>query len=187
MSAAPDSLSPALERTLGNFTGILRRVAWRYRFSGADVDELAQEVRIRLWRAHGDQEGASEQIESIPASYLHRTALSAAIDLLRRRRARRSDRMISLEDDDPHGMPEVAGPDQDFAESELAEQVERAIESIHPSRRPAVRMHLMGHSRDEIAKVMGWTQAKARNLIYRGLADLRERLEAQGIRWTSQT
>ncbi len=186
MSAAPDPLSPALERVLGNFGGVFRRVAWRYRFSGADVDELLQEVRIRLWRAHGSQERADEQIAGIPASYLHRTALSAAIDLLRRRRARRYDRMISLEDDDPHGMPEVAGPDQDFAESELAEQVEREIETIPPSRRPAVRMHLLGHSREEITRVMGWTQAKTRNLIYRGLADLRERLEAQGIRWTSQ-
>jgi RNA polymerase sigma-70 factor (ECF subfamily) len=185
MSAAPDPLSPVLERTIGNFAGIMRRVAWRYHFSGADVDELVQEVRIRLWRAHGGQERPDETIASIPASYLHRTALSAAIDLIRRRRARRSDRMFSIDDADD--MPEVAGPEQAFAESELAEQVERAIESIPLSRRPAVRMHLMGHSRDEIARVMGWTQAKARNLIYRGLADLRERLEAQGIRWTSQT
>ena len=50
------------------------------------VDELAQEVRIRLWRAHADHQRAGEQIEAIPASYLHRTALSAAIDLLRRTR-----------------------------------------------------------------------------------------------------
>jgi len=93
--------------------------------------------------------------------------------------------MVTIEDEDG-GMPEVPGLDQHFAESELAEQVERAIETIQPSRRPAVRMHLLGHSREEIARVMGWTQAKTRNLIYRGLADVRERLEAQGIRWTSQ-
>lgn len=186
MSAAPDPLSPALERVLGNFAGVFRRVCWRYRFAGTEVDELLQEVRIRLWRAHGDQERPDETIAGIPASYLHRTALSAAIDLLRRRRARRSDRMFTIEDEGEGGMPEVPGPDQDFADTELAEQVERAIETIPASRRPAVRMHLLGHSRDEIARVMGWTQAKTRNLIYRGLADLRERLEAQGIRWTSQ-
>jgi RNA polymerase sigma factor (sigma-70 family) len=186
MTAVPDRLSPALERTLGNFSGILRRVCWRYHISGADVDELVQEVRIRLWRAHGTQEGADEQIRGIPASYLHRTALSAAIDLLRRRRARRSDRMVAI-DDEWDGMPEVAGPDQDLAESELADQVERAIEAIPPSRRAVVRMHLKGHSREEIAKLMGWTEAKTRNLLYRGLADVRERLEAQGVKWPSQT
>lgn len=185
MSTEPDLLSPALERTVGNFAGILRRVCWRYRFSGADADELVQEVRIRLWRAQGGQEQAHERIAGIPASYLHRTALSAAIDLLRRRRARGGDRMAAIEDEDD--LPDRSGPEQGFAESELAEQVERAIETIQPSRRPVVRMHLMGHPREEIARVLGWSDAKTRNLLYRGLADLRERLQAQGIRWTSQT
>lgn len=185
MSTAPDSISPALERALGKFPGILRRVCWRYRFSGSDVDELVQEVRIRLWRAHGEQAAAGEHIENIPASYLHRTALSAAIDLLRRRRARRTDQTVSIEDEDQ--VDEQSGPDQDLAESELAKQVEQAIETIQLSRRPVVRMHLMGHSREEIARVMGWTPDKTRNLLYRGLAELRERLQAQGVKWNSQT
>lgn len=156
-------------------------MCWRYRFAGADADELIQEVRIRLWRAHGAQDKAHEQIAAIPASYLHRTALSAAIDLLRRR-ARRADRMVSLEDE-PQGLPETTGADDEFAGTELAEQVERALETIQPSRRPVVRMHLLGHSREEIARVLGWSEAKTRNLLYRGLADLRERLLAQGVRW----
>ena len=186
MASQPDSLSPALEQVLGNFAGTLRRVCWRYRFSGADADELLQEVRIRLWRAHGAREGAGEQIAGIPASYLHRTALSAAIDLVRRRRARRADRMVSL-DDEPDSLPEPSDPDQQFSRTELAEQVERAIGTIQPSRRAVVRMHLLGHPREEIARVMGWTEAKTRNLLYRGLAELRERLQAEGVRWTSQT
>ena len=84
MASAPDSLSPALERVLERFGGVVRRVCWNYRFSGAEVDELMQEVRIRLWHAHGGHEHASENLAAIPASYLQRTALSAAIDLLRR-------------------------------------------------------------------------------------------------------
>jgi RNA polymerase sigma-70 factor (ECF subfamily) len=143
-----DPLSPALERLLANFAGTLRSVCWRYRFVGAEVDELLQEVRIRLWHAHGAREHADEHIAAIPASYLHRTALSAAIDLLRRRRARRADRMVPIEDE-PHGMPQATGADQGLAETEVAEQVEQAIETIQPSRRPVVRMHLMGHSREE--------------------------------------
>jgi RNA polymerase sigma-70 factor (ECF subfamily) len=186
MSTAPDSLSPALERVLEKFGGVVRRVCWRYHFAGVEVDELMQEVRIRLWHAHGAQEGAHETLAAIPASYLHRTALSAAVDLLRRRRARRADRMVPI-DDEPEGMAESAGPDLALAESELAEQVERAVQSIQPSRRPVVRMHLMGHSREEIARTLGWSESKTRNLLYRGLADVRERLLAEGVRWNSQT
>ena len=53
MATAQDSFSPALERVLEKFAGVVRRVCWRYRFTGAEVDELLQEVRIRLWHAHG--------------------------------------------------------------------------------------------------------------------------------------
>jgi DNA-directed RNA polymerase specialized sigma24 family protein len=44
-------------------------------------------------------------------------------------------------------------------------------------------MHLQGYPREEIAELMGWTEAKTRNLLYRGLADLRDRLTEQGIGW----
>ena len=37
----------------------------------------------------------------------------------------------------------------------------------------------------EIAQLMGWSEAKTRNLIYRGLADLRERLASEGVGWDS--
>jgi RNA polymerase sigma-70 factor (ECF subfamily) len=67
--------------------------------------------------------------------------------------------------------------------SELANRVARAIDEIPATRRPAVRMHLAGYPREEIALLMGWTEAKTRNLLYRGLADLRERLTAEGIGW----
>ena len=186
MASAPDSFSPALERLLEKFAGVVRRVCWRYHFTGADVDELLQEVRIRLWHAHGGHEQAHETLAAIPASYLHRTALSAAVDLLRRRRARRADQMDSI-DDEPIGLAGTPGPDAALAESELAEQVERAVQSIQPSRRPVVRMHLMGHSREEIARTLGWSESKVRNLLYRGLADVRERLLAEGVRWDSGT
>ena len=186
MAGTSDSLSPALERVLANFSGILRSVCWRYHFTGDDVDELVQEVRIRLWRAHGELAGASEHIASISASYLHRTALSAAIDLLRRRRARGGDRTGTIEDHD-EALPAASGPDRELEHSELAAQVERAIDAIHPSRRPVVRMHLLGHTRDEIARLLGWSEAKTRNLLYRGLADLRERLLAEGVQWTTRT
>lgn len=42
-------------------------------------------------------------------------------------------------------------------------------------------MYLAGYGREEIADLMGWTEAKTRNLLYRGLGDLRERLTQMGI------
>jgi RNA polymerase sigma factor (sigma-70 family) len=174
----PDSLSASLEAVVTRFGAMVRSVGWRHRLSDADVDEVMQQVRIRLWRAQGD----SEQIARAPASYVYRTAVSAALDLLRRRRAQRAEQMVPIEESREIG-PGAASPEGDLEYSELAERVARAIEDIPASRRPVVRMHLAGYPRQEIADLMGWSEAKTRNLLYRGLDDLRGRLTALGIGW----
>jgi len=75
----------------------------------------------------------------------------------------------------------TANPEQRAQLSDLALRIERAIELIPESRRPVVRMYLAGYGSAEIGELMGWTEAKARNLLYRGLADLRQRLEEAGV------
>ena len=178
---AEQPLSLALEAATTRFASMVRQVGRRYRLDEAAVDEVMQEVRIRLWRARG----TSEQIEGTNTSYVYRTATSAALDVIRRRRSRQADRHEVI--DEGAGVAVLAAPEPDphqtLEGSELAERVNRAIESIPASRRPAVRMHLAGYPREEIASLMGWSEAKTRNLLYRGLADLRERLTAEGVGW----
>lgn len=157
---------------------MVRSVGWRHRLSDTDIDEMMQQVRIRLWRAQGE----SERISRAPASYVYRTAVSAALDMMRRRRAQRVEQTVSIEDPGV-AVPAAVSPERDLEFSELAAQVARAIASIPASRRPVVRMHLAGYPREEIAGLLGWTEAKTRNLLYRGLTDLRARLTTQGIGW----
>ena len=184
----PDPSDPnasAFDGALTSFTEMVRRVAWRHRLSDADVDEVMQEVRIRLWKASGGGETPSEQFLQSPASYVYKTAVSAAIDLIRRQRSERARSTISLEEDlTVHHTAPTAHADLEGAE--LAQQVARAVETIPASRRPAVRMYLAGYSREEIADLMGWSEAKTRNLVYRGLDDLRNRLTEMGIGAESQ-
>lgn len=179
-SIPPDPPTSALDAALTSFAEMVRRVAWRHRLSDADVDEVMQEVRIRIWKASGGAEAPSEQFLQSPASYVYKTAVSAAIDLIRRQRSERARMTISLEGDAP--VLDTAPTAQAEVEgAELAEQVARAVESIPASRRPAVRMYLAGYSREDIAELMGWSEAKTRNLVYRGLDDLRRALTAMGI------
>ena len=86
-------------------------------------------------------------------------------------------------EEDVAAVHETRGPDAELEASELAERVARAIDTIPASRRPAVRMYLAGYPREEIASLMGWSEARTRNLLYRGLADLRDRLTELGITW----
>lgn len=176
MKPAADELSAALEAAIVRFGQLVRAIGGRHRLGDADLDEVLQEVRIRLWRTHR----SAAEVEALTTSYVYRTAVSAALDILRRRRAFGAGRTAPLElvADPPD---ERRGPAKQLARHELASRIAAAVETIPASRRPVVRMHLHGYSREEIADLMGWSEAKTRNLLYRGLADLRERLTAAGI------
>jgi len=170
--------SRALEHVVSRFDAFIRRSARRHGLEGADVDDVVQELRLRMWKSLG----TAELIRRAKASYIYRAAISASIDIIRRRRTRRFE-AASLDDGvservtDPQSRADAA-----LDEDELTNAVHRAIGLLAESRRAVVRMHLAGYERHEIAELLGWTEAKTRNLLYRGLADLREVLDSWGIR-----
>lgn len=168
--------SAHIESVVQRFAAMVRSVGARHRLQESDLDEVLQEVRIRLWRA--DPRG--EQIERLGASYVYRTAVSAALDLLRRRRAYAADSTDSVDDHAGRiAAPQHAGTA--IEQQELTGRILLAVDALHAPRRAVVRMYLNGYEREEIAELLGWTEAKTRNLLYRGLADLRQRLTDMGI------
>jgi len=171
-----DPLPPALAGALARFERVLRSVSRRFRLRDADLDELTQEVRIRLWKAEVRESGSTST-----ASYVWKTAEAAAIDLFRRRRTREHHATAATARgaDLPVGI--APDPAMRIEEMELVNQVMEAVAGLPEARRVPVRMHLAGYGRHEIAAALGWTEPKTRNLIYRGLADLRELLLARGI------
>jgi RNA polymerase sigma factor (sigma-70 family) len=177
--AAAEATSAALERVMTRFGRMLRSVGLRRGMSEQELDELTQEVRVRLWRALP----GSERIERVQSSYVYQAALSAALDMVRR--SRREVGMLSLERMTAPGNADTAHagatPDTALERRELGESIDRAIEELDRPRGVVVRLHLSGYDRFEIARLLGWTEPKVRNLIYRGLADLRARLARQGI------
>jgi DNA-directed RNA polymerase specialized sigma24 family protein len=53
---------------------------------------------------------------------------------------------------------------------------------LPPERREAVQAHLAGYDVNEIMRMFGWNYQKARNLVGRGMMDLRAMLIEKGIR-----
>lgn len=129
-----------------------------------DQDDIAQEVRLRLWKAiEGEKKIAN------PTSYLYRVAASATIDAIRAARVRRRDAHESLSGNEENPCGETDTVDR----AELRRRITAALQRLAPNRRRAVQLHLQGMTTDEVAVVAGWTEPKARNLVYRGLAELR--------------
>ena len=179
--ARPDVASGnRVERYLVEMAPLLRRVVAKVCPSslGIDVGEVEQEVRIRLWRILSDERNITPG-----ASYLYRTAATAVIDAVRRVRARREESLDTqgLGADTPDASIAFGSRDGVARRTELKQVLQRAFERLASDRRRAVRLHLQGLTTEEIARALDWTEPKARNIVYRGLADLRHALKALGV------
>src|SRR5215813_8146103 len=80
---------------LAEYGAFLRRTVMRLcpTSLGVAADEIEQDARIRIWRAVSRERNITE-----PASYLYRVAAAAAIDAVRRVRARREHQFSALDD-----------------------------------------------------------------------------------------
>lgn len=141
----------------------------------ADMDELIQGVRLRLWRTQGE----GERTDTVSATYVHQAARSAAIDIVRARRTVIAAASQSIEDTVLHDA--ATAPDVLLEEQETAARIMAAVNELAADRRAAVKLHLAGYRREEIASMLGWSEIRTRNLVHRGIADLRTRLIALGL------
>jgi RNA polymerase sigma factor (sigma-70 family) len=150
---------------------------------GLQFSDIEQDARLRLWRALQSE----REIQNL-TSYLYRIAVTATLDAIRRVKSKREDQLLLAEEDemDPgesHRL--VAGPEHSphlLTERRLVlRKVEAALARLPENRRRAVRLHLEGLTKQEIGELLGWTESKARNLVYRGLHDLREQLRSEGV------
>lgn len=169
---------------LEEYGHVLRRaIALTAPGGGVDVEDVEQEARVRIWKALSRQRELAR-----PASFFYRVAVTATIDALRRLRARREEsleasrpgrsgsgsRASRLERvHDPAASPEAAA-----SRRQELDRVGRAVGRLPDNRRRAVGLHLQGFNTREIADLLGWSEAKARNLLYRGLKTVRSDLAA---------
>jgi RNA polymerase sigma-70 factor (ECF subfamily) len=158
----PGVPSVAIERQLQQWSRLIASCAARAGIQDADREELVQDVRIRVWKALD-----REKSPALPSSYMYRLVTSAAVDYLRRRRSRRSDRHLQLE------RAETVASPASTTDDELARVLAEALGTLAPDRRIAVRLHLEGKSLETIAMLLDWTPARARNLLYRGLDEVK--------------
>lgn len=199
---APDSLTGGavcgdvetesrLNALLERYEGLLRSgIAARCpRSMGLDFDDLLQEARLRVWRALRSE----REIRDF-TSYLYRIAATVAIDAVRRAKSRREEQM-KLQPDGPVGLEAQAVhahpadtqalPDSKVQSRQLMEIIERTLGRFPENRGRAVKLHLQGFTTIEIGRLMNWSESKARNLVYRGLDDLRTQLRDQGVQYAN--
>ncbi len=179
----PDSESlfaAFLDEHAATVQGAVDRVCPRQ--MGIRREELEQEVRLRLWKTLENEREITD-----PASFINRVALTAAIDAVRRIKARREEPLNNEAGEERNAAGERADPSPAASPEEVARgretwrKLKAALTRLPESRKHPVKLHLQGFTSDEIGRLLGFTEAKARNLVYRGLDDLKRELRTEGI------
>ena len=148
----------------------VRRVAGKT--SGNDLDDIQQDVMLALWKRL-----AREQSIEHPASYLYTAAVREAVRAVDRLRRRAEDPL------GPAAFGVRVEPDAERVVEEREQQavLAAALDTLAPDRARAVRGHLAGLTVDEVMQLYGWSYQRTRNLVARGMADLKEALRTRGV------
>jgi RNA polymerase sigma-70 factor, ECF subfamily len=152
-----------------------------YRIMGPEEDarDLSQETLLKAYRALG-----TFKKEARFSSWLYQIALNVCRDRMRRRKSRPS---VSLDELMEGGelAPQGRGPNPEelFEANDLSRAVAAAVDSLPPEQREVIVLkEYQGLTFLEIAQALDVPISTVKTRLYRGLGQLRQRLERQGIR-----
>ncbi len=141
------------------------------------ADDLVQAALLRILKLRQ----RSEQRQDLSSFYLKRVAYSALVDEIRRLERKRE---TPLEGEDGEPLPlasSMPGPDRLQAGREIGEGIRDCLATLLRQRRLAVTLYLQDVSVVDAAHLLGWDLKQTRNLVYRGLGDLRQCLKGKGL------
>ena len=142
---------------------------------GIDPEDIIQEVKIKIWKKLGNEKNVR-----LYSLYIKRIISSTLVDQIRK--MRRQEKLIL------HEQQRLQYGDRRNAEDPpqpeaFCEWLGEAVESLIESRRKTVKLFLSDLSIEEISSTLNWSKDKTRNLLYRGLSDLKAKLRDKGVEY----
>jgi len=155
-------------------------LCYRFTGSGAEAQDLTQEVFLRVFRTVG----TFRSDEGSFGTWLARVTRNLLIDHYRRTRQDRA--TDSIEDQLPRveeeGASAMARPDQALAGRETSEILQQTLQKLSPDLREAVILRdLQEMEYREIAGVLGIPEGTVKSRINRGRAELSRLLRKQKL------
>ncbi len=173
--------TPIFEEIIREHESMVFRMLVRLTGSREHVDDLAQEVFLRLYRALPGFRG-----QALLTTYLHRIVVNVAQDEWKRRR-REDMRFTSLSDDVSAWEERLPHPDenaeQQFATRQLQRRVEEELNTLSVAERTVlVLYHQEERSYQQIAETLRLPVGTVRTHLHRGLNKLRTALKVHDER-----
>jgi RNA polymerase sigma-70 factor (ECF subfamily) len=152
-----------------------------YRVVGSDEDtrDLCQEAFLKAYRGLG-----TFKREARFSSWLYQIALNVCRDRLRRRRGRMAVSLDDVEETADARLHAASPSPLELAEArDLSRLVEAAMATLSAEEREVIILkEYQGLTFPEIAEALAVPLSTVKTRLYRGLAQLRHRLERQGVR-----
>jgi RNA polymerase sigma-70 factor (ECF subfamily) len=169
----------AWEKLVRLHTRRIYNICYRFTSSRHEAEDLTQEVFLRVYRTIGSYQASHGGF----ATWMTSVTRNLLIDHYRRTKR---DRITDSLEDAPQVETRAAPgrlPDQATLDTELSEQVQKALAKVSPELREAVILRdLQGLEYAEIQKVLGVPEGTVKSRINRGRIELAKRLEEMGIR-----
>jgi RNA polymerase sigma-70 factor (ECF subfamily) len=159
--AQPDAFQTVLkERSVRWYNACLRITR------DADLAaDAVQEALLKAWHRRGDFRGEAEL-----SSWIHRIALNAAIDLMRRRKTRAED---DVDVDSLFAEPSSA-PEGEYTQQALGKDLEAAMQRLSTRERQTFLLkHIEGWRLDEIAESLQTSTNNVKSILFRAVRKLR--------------
>jgi len=166
------------ESLIKNFTGLIyfHIKKFNVKNNALDYDDISQEVILKLWKVINNEKKIKHY-----SSYIKKVVNSTIIDYLRK--SRRQQQVISSKMQEKIFEKQVPFKEKDDQKNFLKKKIYSAVESLIESRKKVVKLYLLDLTIEEMSILFNWTEDKTRNLLYRGLSDLKNNLKGNGIEY----
>src|SRR3954451_17612629 len=161
--------APDLERIFREHNGLVFRAAYRITGNATDAEDVLQTVFLRMMK----RDAAAEPVGNM-ASFLHRAAVNAALDLMR---TRQNIRNVPLDELEPVlAEPAHRSPERAQASGEIRDWLRGAMARLNPRIAQMFTLRFFeGKDNPEIAQIMNTTPGTVAVTISR----TRDRLEKE--------
>jgi RNA polymerase sigma-70 factor (ECF subfamily) len=145
------------------------RIAYRITGSRSDAEDVLQTIFLRLTPSRRD-------LSPNPEGYLHRAAVNASLDLIRRR-TRANFVALDVVDFNQNTKLSVATPEDDLADAELRELIRHAVAKLEGNSATAFALrYFEGYDNRQIAEVLGMSQMVVAVTLHRARMRLRKEI-----------
>jgi len=145
------------------------RIAYRITGSRSDAEDVLQTIFLRLTPNRRD-------LSPNPEGYLHRAAVNASLDLIRRR-TRANFVALDVIDFNQSSKLSHPSPEDDFADVELRELIRHAVAKLDGRAATAfVLRYFEGYDNRRIAEILGTSQMVIAVTLHRARTRLRKEI-----------